>query len=74
MQILDDLKIATPSKAKSLEDQRAQIANSIFSLTLLDTSTSMNVTDDASMLFTQQIIAQQGFGKLLKCIQEAKAH
>ncbi len=63
--ILDDLTLATPSKAKDLTGQRAQIVDKTFSLTLVVTGTS--VAGEASNAFIKHIVVEESFGKLLKC-------
>ena len=63
--ILDDLTLAIPSKAKELAGQRAQIADKTFSLTLVVTGTS--VAGEASNAFIKHIVVEESFGKLLKC-------
>lgn len=63
--ILDDLAIANPSKAKDLAAQRAQIADETFSLTLVVTGTS--VADEATNTFIKHVVVEESFGKLLKC-------
>ena len=68
MGVYDAMATANPSKLKQFNEQKAKIADQTFSLTLI--VTGMSVADEASKLFVQHAVVEEGFGKLLTCKAE----
>jgi hypothetical protein len=69
--ILDDLALANPSRAKSLQNMQSQVASEMLALT--SDLSSATVLDVAGSLYVKHLVLEQGFGKLLKC-EESSAH
>jgi hypothetical protein len=63
--IMADISIAHPDQEKSLNIQRAAIADAVSKLTIV--TTSLIVIDEASNLLLKQSLIQRGLGKAIQC-------
>jgi len=71
LDILDDLELANPSRAKTLDRDKKEIANDLDSAT--HALSSLTEIDEGTRMAFNELFIQQGFGKFLKCKGDSPA-